>query len=196
MPFPGHAFLLTWWLKKTCYNARSSNSIVLPKPGKADYSTLASFRVIALLPTVSKILERITARWLFRHAKPARCLNQQQCASLPTLSCPDTVSTLTHDVTSLQDRRLEPSALFLDIKCGFDNVLPIFMLRILSDAMIPVYIINWVLCFITRHRVSLIFQGAPGTPRTSSVACLKAHQFLPFCSASSSRHSTSPYRMA
>src|SRR5205807_5766598 len=43
---------------------KRANGIVLPKPGKADYSSPASFRIIVLHETVSKILERIVATHL------------------------------------------------------------------------------------------------------------------------------------
>jgi len=40
---------------------KKANGIVLDKPGKASYDTPASFRVIVLLETLSKILEWVTA---------------------------------------------------------------------------------------------------------------------------------------
>ena len=40
---------------------KKSLGIVLPKPGKKDYNDTSSYRIIALLPTLSKILERIVA---------------------------------------------------------------------------------------------------------------------------------------
>src|SRR5207237_8055968 len=43
---------------------KKANGIVLSKPGKPDYSSPSSFRIIVLLETVSKILERIIANRL------------------------------------------------------------------------------------------------------------------------------------
>jgi len=40
---------------------KKANGIVLDKPGKPDYGTPASFRIIVLLVTISKILERLSA---------------------------------------------------------------------------------------------------------------------------------------
>ena len=50
---------------------KKANGIVLDKLGKPDYSTPASFRIIVLLETVSKILERLSA---LRLASAARSL--------------------------------------------------------------------------------------------------------------------------
>ena len=38
---------------------KTANKVVLNKPGKASYDSPASFRIIVLLQTISKILERI-----------------------------------------------------------------------------------------------------------------------------------------
>ena len=40
---------------------KKANEVVLDKPGKASYDSPASFRVIVLLETLSKIVERVTA---------------------------------------------------------------------------------------------------------------------------------------
>ena len=40
---------------------KKANGVVLDKPGKASYDSPASFRVIVLLETLSKIVERVTA---------------------------------------------------------------------------------------------------------------------------------------
>jgi len=50
---------------------KKANGIVLDNPGKPDYCTPSSFRIIVLLTTVSKILERLSA---LRLAMTARSL--------------------------------------------------------------------------------------------------------------------------
>src|SRR5437660_7020289 len=81
---------------------KRANCIVLPKPGKADYSSPASFRIIVLLETVSKILERIVAMCLYILARTVGLLNTNQCGSLTGRCTFDAAAALTHDVCSYQ----------------------------------------------------------------------------------------------
>ena len=75
---------------------KHANGVVLDKPGKSTYDTPASFRIIVLLKTVSKILERILTVRLTSLARNADLLHPNQCGSLPGLSTSDAVATLTH----------------------------------------------------------------------------------------------------
>ena len=81
---------------------KRANGIVLDKPGKASYDTPASFRVIVLLETLSKILERVVASRLSLMARHIGLLHPHQTGSLPGLTTFDATSTLTHEVRLLQ----------------------------------------------------------------------------------------------
>jgi len=81
-------------------------------------------RVIVLLETLSKILERVTAFRLSLLARHVRLLHPHQIGSLPGLSTFDATATLAHEVRLLQRLRSKVSSLFLHIKGGFDNVDP------------------------------------------------------------------------
>ena len=98
------------------------NGSVLDKPGKPDYHTTPSFRIIVLLETVSKMLERLSALRLATAARSLGLLHPNQCGSLAGLGYFDTVATLTHEVRLLQAASFKVSTLLLDVKAGFDNV--------------------------------------------------------------------------
>jgi len=100
----------------------NANRVVLEQPGKAPYDSPASFRIIVLLKTISKVLERVMTVRLCAIAKAKGLLHPNQCGSLPGLSSTDACLALTHEIKTLQRPRLEVSTLFLDIKAGFDNV--------------------------------------------------------------------------
>jgi len=103
---------------------KKANDIVLDKPGKASYDTPASFMVLVLLETLSKILELVTASRLSLLARHVGLLHPHQTGSLPGLSTFDATSTLSHEVRLLQRLGSKVWSLFLDIKGGFDNVDP------------------------------------------------------------------------
>jgi len=65
---------------------KSSNGVVLDKPGKPSYESPSSIRIIVLIRTFSKILERIIAARLLAAARLSESLHRNQCGSLPGLS--------------------------------------------------------------------------------------------------------------
>ena len=149
---------------------KHTNGVVLDKPGKPSYDTPASFRIIVLLKTISKILERILTVRLTSLARQAGLLHPNQCGSLLGLSTSDAVATLTHEVRTLQRPLLKVSTLFLDIKAGFDNVNATKLRSLLLSRNIPSYImVDRVSSFLTGRKCTLVFQGAPNTSAPVSV---------------------------
>ena len=142
---------------------KHANGVILDKPGKPSYDTPASFRIIVLLKTVSKILERIMAVRLSELARKVGLLHPNQCGSLPRLSTSDACATLIHEVRTLQRPRWAVSTLFLDIKAGFDNVNVSKLMSLLLGKNIPSYMVDWVTSFLSERSCTLVFQGALGT---------------------------------
>jgi len=159
---------------------KKANGIVLDKPGKPDYRTPASFRIIVLLETVSKILERLSALRLASSARSLGLLHPNQCRSLAGLGCFDAVATLTHEVRLLQAASFKVSTLFLDVKGGFDNVCANKLANILTKGGVSAYLVAWIKSFLSKRQCRLIFQGAPrvfcqvavGTPQGSPISPL------------------------
>ena len=75
-----------------------ANGVVLDKPGKASYDSPASFGVVVLLETLSKIVERVIASRLSLLARSCGLLHPHQSGSLPGLSTFDATATLAHEV--------------------------------------------------------------------------------------------------
>jgi len=68
---------------------KTANGVVLDQPGKASYHSPASFRIIVLLKTISKIVERIMTVRLSTITRSKGLLHPNQCGSLPGLSSSD-----------------------------------------------------------------------------------------------------------
>jgi len=143
--------------------------VILDQPGKASYDSRASFRIIVLLKTISKIVERIMTVRLSSIARSKGLLHPNQCGSLPGLSSSDACLTLMHEVKTLQRPRLEVFTLFLDIKAGFDNVNASILRARLLAAQIPFYMVDWVSSFLSERTCTLVFQGSPNIPSPVSV---------------------------
>lgn len=102
---------------------RQALLVALPKPGKKDYSSPRSYRLIALLSTLEKGLERLMARRLAWTAIRHKVLHPQQFGALPCRSATDLAAALVHDIEEAWARGLFASMLTLDIKGAFDAVL-------------------------------------------------------------------------
>ena len=157
---------------------KSSNGVVLDKPGKPSYEFPSSFRIIVLIRTIPKILEGIIAAHLLTAAR-IRGLLYNQCASLPGLSTYEACLTLTNNVRTLQRPLLKVSSLFLDTKAGFDNVDSDTLARILREGWIPPYLVSWVSSFLGERSCTLVFQGAPGTPAQVNFGAPQVSQISP-----------------
>jgi len=158
---------------------KGSNGVVLNKPGKPSYEAPTSFRIIVLIRTFSKILERIIAASLLTAARLRGLLHPNQCGSLPGLSSYDACLTLTNDVKTHQRPWLKVSTQFLDIKAGFDNVDNPTLARILREGGIPSYLVTWVLSFLGERTCTVIFQGGPGTPAPINVGAPQGSPISP-----------------
>ena len=154
---------------------KMANGVVLDKPGKPSYDSPFLFRIIVLLQTISKILERIAAPRLSAVARYVGLLYSNQCGSLPSLSSFDTCSALVDTVRTLQRPALKVSSLFLDIKGGFDNVDADILCQALRSKGVSHYLVAWIKSFLSGQSCRLLFLGSPrifspvsvGTPQGS-----------------------------
>jgi len=157
-----------------------ANGVVLDKPGKASYNSPASFCIILLLRTISKVLEQLMTVRLSAIAWSKGLLHPNQCGCLPGLSASDACLTLMHEVKTLQRPRLEVSNLFLDIKAGLDNVNAATLRARLLASGVPSYMVDSVSSFLSERTCTLVFQGSPnisspvsvGTPQESPISPL------------------------
>ena len=113
-------------------------------------------------------------------ARATGLLNPHQCGSLAALSASDAVTTLTHDVNTLQMAGRKVSTLFLDMKGGFANVNPSTLCGILRAKGVNPYLVSWTRSFLSGRSCRLLYQGSPrvftpvsvGTPQGSPVSPL------------------------
>jgi len=159
---------------------KTANGVVLDKPGKAYYDSPTSFRIIVLLKSISKTLDRVMTVRLSAIARLTGHLHPNQCGSLPGLSHSAARLTLMHEVKTLQKPRQEVSTLFLDITAGFDNVNASTLRARLLASHVPSYMVDWGSSFLSERTCTLVFQGSPnisspvsvGTPQGSPISPL------------------------
>jgi len=113
-------------------------------------------------------------------ARATGLLNPHPCGSLAGLSASDAVTTLTHEVKTLQLAGEKVSSLFLDIKGGFDNVNPATLCGMLRAKGVNPYLVSCTMSFLSSRSCRLWYQGSPkvfapvavGRPQGSPVSPL------------------------
>jgi hypothetical protein len=98
--------------------------MTLRKPGKSDYGQLKSYRPVALLSTLSKVMESILARRLSYVVEKHNLLPPQHMGGRRGFSTEQAVHTLLERIHTTW--KLTPShvasVLFLDVSGAFDHV--------------------------------------------------------------------------
>jgi len=159
---------------------KTADGLILDTPGKASYDFPASCRIILILKTISKILERVITVRLSAITRTRGLLHPDQCGSLPRRSSSDACLTLMHEIKTLKRPRVEVSTLFLDIRAGFDNVKASTLRARLLASRVSSYMVDWVSSFLSERTCTLVFQGSPnisspvslGTPQGSQISAL------------------------
>ncbi|PIL24452.1 transcription factor [Ganoderma sinense ZZ0214-1] len=123
-PLLGTLFRATFHL---CYYPPSwqlSDTIVLRKPGKTDYTTAKAHQPIALLNCMSKILSRCVADVLVFQAESLSLLADFQFGGRAGRTTTDSIHLVTKTVKDAWRRGKVASVLFLDIKSAFPAATP------------------------------------------------------------------------
>jgi hypothetical protein len=98
--------------------------VVLRKAGRTDYTNPGSYRPIALLDTIAKVLASIVKDKIQFHTEKLQLLPQMQFGGRPGCSATDSLHMLTSFIKDAWRRRQGVLVLFLDVKGTFPNTVP------------------------------------------------------------------------
>jgi ribonuclease HI len=161
-----------------CYFPKSwktANIILIPKSGR-DGNTAGSFRPISLLPTLSKVMERILLKRINFHVD---CnLDSRQFGFRNGLSTIDALERIFQHHRKIRGKRNTPAknqycCLFLDIKGAFNNFKPIYSLKNLHQAGCPKNYIYLLSDFLKDRQIILedfIRGNENGSPQGSCLS--------------------------
>ncbi|KAL5604481.1 uncharacterized protein BROUX77_004667 [Berkeleyomyces rouxiae] len=138
---------------------KETNVIALAKPNKKDRSSPRAYRLISLLPTLAKCLERIIARRLSHWALEAGHIGENYAGAVSGRSAEDMCLRLAHSLEFYADGKSESSVLTFDIKGAFDAVQPNRMVKRLVEIGCPAETCRWVASFLSGRTASLSLDG-------------------------------------
>ena len=138
---------------------REATGVIIPKPGKADYTAVKSYRIVSLLNCLGKIAEKLAARRLAELCERHSLLDNDQMGGIRARCAQDAVLGLVHDIQLGWSQDHVTSALFLDVKGAFDNVSKARLLETLISKGFPTPLVHWVKEFMSERRIALAFDG-------------------------------------
>ena len=149
---------------------------MIPKPGRADLTTVKPWRPISLLPCLGKGLERLFNRRLSVEVVREGLLNNQLFGGLPKRAATDLVASVLYDVERwlLADARCKAEALFLtmDILGAFNAVFKYRLVKRMRELGFPLLVVKFVESFVTDRKGAVRFGRTVGP-------CLELSRGLP-----------------
>jgi ribonuclease HI len=123
-PFIGPIYRAVFAHKHYPTKWKRYTTVVLRKAGRTDYTNPGSYRPIALLDTIAKVLASIVKDKIQFHTEKLQLLPQMQFGGRPGCSATDSLHMLTGFIKDAWRRRQGVLVLFLDVKGAFPNTVP------------------------------------------------------------------------
>ncbi|KAL5247143.1 hypothetical protein ACHWQZ_G019114 [Mnemiopsis leidyi] len=146
-----HAQVPTAW--------QMANSAILSKPGKDDYYTAKSFRIITLSSCTLKLMERLILWHLQRDLKLETALSPKQYGFRKGCSTEAAILKLVTKIESALKIGNYSLGIFLDIAGAFDNIPFIAIKRALEKTKAKGNVSNWILHLIKTRKLKLNLKG-------------------------------------
>ena len=155
-------------------------SIIIPilKPGK-DPTETSSYRPIALISCLSKILEKILNKRLMWYLEKNNLLDKTQCGYRPERSAPDHLVRLTSDIQQAFVTNKYHISIFLDLEKAYDTCWKQVILNQLLNLKINGHLAIYIQNFLDNRSIKVkvgnnfsekLFLDL-GVPQGSSISC-------------------------
>ena len=156
----------SWRLQHFPVFFRKARTVVIKKPCKDTYETASSWRPIALLKAIGKVVEKATARRIRDAAEKYGLLPPEQMGARAQRSTGTALELLTGLVQTVwkSDKRNVATLLSLDISGAFDTVVHRKLVEILTRSGFPRWICMWVQSFLTERETTLLVNGKESDP--------------------------------
>ena len=156
-----------------------ANAAILPKPGKADYAEVKSYRIISLSSNLLKVLESLVLWHLKKDLNMENNLIKRQFGFRPGSSTDAALLKVVNKIQNHLKRGEHVIGVFIDIQGAFDN-LPHKAIKIaLEKTRAKGKISNWIMNMVTNRSINLSLAGETIT-RKLSKGCPQGGVLSPF----------------
>ncbi|KAL5596915.1 uncharacterized protein BROUX77_006863 [Berkeleyomyces rouxiae] len=141
---------------------KKADLVAIPKPGRPRQAP-RSYRLISLLPTLGKGLERAVARRLAEESIERETIPRNYICAVPKRAVTDMLIELRGRIEDAQDWKKVTSIFTFDIKGAFDAVDPARMEHRLIENRWPTKLCRWVRSFMEDRAASMRTEGGVAT---------------------------------
>ena len=134
-----------------------SNTVILRKPQKPDYTQPGAYRPIALLNCISKILSSCVAQTLVHYSERYALISNLHFLGRPGRATTDSLHLLVKTTKDAWRRKKKVSTLFLDIKAAFPSATPTVLFHNLRKRGVPNEIVAWLERKLDGRRTKICF---------------------------------------
>ena len=137
IPFLGPIYRATFDLSYYPEDWKISNTVVLCKPGKPDYTDANAYHPIALLNCIAKILSACVAAILVYETETRALLPNGHILGRPGRTTTDSLHLITTTIKNEWRKGNVSTTLFLDVKAAFPNANPNVLIHNMRKRGIP-----------------------------------------------------------
>ena len=163
-PFLGPIYRAIFTHKHYPIKWKRYTTAVLWKGGQTDYTVPGSYRQIALLDTITKVMAAIVKDKIQYHMEKLQLLPQMQFGGRPGCSATDSLHTLTNFIKDAWRRRQGVLALFLDVKGAFPNTVPEVLVHDMRRYGVPREYTDMILDKMTAQETIIAFDNYRSEP--------------------------------
>ncbi|KAH6044453.1 hypothetical protein HBI67_247390 [Parastagonospora nodorum] len=140
---------------------RESTTVVLRKPGKENYTVPKSYRPIALMNTMGKIMDAIIARRLSHLTEKHHVLPTTHMGGRKMRSTEHALHLVTKKIYEAWNKKPSQvaSLLLLDVSGAFDNVSHKRLLHNLRKRRVDEKTVRWIASFLSARRTRIAIDG-------------------------------------
>ena len=157
LPFLGRLFRATFDLEHYPDAWKESTTVVLRKPGRADYSIAKSYRPIALMNCMGKLLSSCVTDVLEFQAEKLGLLPNTHFGGRAGRTTTDSLHFITKTIRDAWRAKKVASILFLDVEAAFPSAIPERLFHFMRQLGIPELIVNWLRNKLRGRRTRLKF---------------------------------------
>jgi endonuclease/exonuclease/phosphatase family metal-dependent hydrolase len=167
---------------------KNAKVVVIPKPGKPDYSAPKAYRPIALLECCGKLLEKIVAKRIMSDSNAFGLISPHQFGSRDYHCTTDAVLTITHNAESCIKAGKVGTLILFDIQGFFDHINAERAVHTLELMGFSDAICRWTQAFLAPRQMHLNFNGVTsdafsvdtGTPQGSPLSPILSAVYTSF----------------
>ena len=162
---------------------KASTSVIIPKPKKTDYSIPKSYRPIALLNTLGKLLTKILANWMQYDAAAFSLLHEGQCGGVQKHATVDAGLVLLDFINVNRERGWHTSVCAIDVAQFFPSLDHYAMSLVLAKLGFPMTLVNLITSYFTGRKTVYQWDSATSQPFDFSLGTPQGDCLSPIISA-------------